>query len=106
LTSQSFETQYLKIKWSEQGIHSWFDKVNQKELIRTDKNHALFTPVYEITKLTIREKIGRNRKGIDVIRCSGNLVQVILSESGKNLVTLKLTYKLEGITEYIIYFLG
>ncbi|MCP4583640.1 MAG: glycoside hydrolase [candidate division Zixibacteria bacterium] len=106
--SVSIETPFTKIDWRiGQGIISWYDKISKRELIRENSGHAPFTPVYEITPVddisricAVRGEMGLNRKGRDVRRSFGRLVDVQSIEKGDTLIRAILNYSIEGMSNY------
>jgi hypothetical protein len=102
--ADSIGSEYVLIRWKEnEGIVSWTDKTSGKELLRKDRKHNAFTPVYEITPFNgggIRETrvgMGRNRKGIGVKRYAGRLDKITILENGPLFARAELGYELEGI---------
>ena len=110
VSCNSIETPTVRIEWKyPEGITGWYDKILQKELIRTDRKFAAFTPVYEITPLgqeenicTVRRKMGRNRKGENVVRYTGHLKKVKLINKGTLFTEAEFTYELEGTDYYVM----
>jgi hypothetical protein len=102
------ETPFVIIRWEkEKGITSWFDKVAKRELIRPDRQHPPFTPVYEVTDIGTGDKgyTGRgpfvlNRKGPNVVRSHGRLAGACQIDSGKLFTRAELRFEVEGMTEY------
>lgn len=92
------ENEFYSIKWDGKGIHSWFDKELGIELLNGEEGG--FTPVYEVTKETPRNQIGRNRKGIDVERNIGRIIKVKKVLQNPMLITISLTYKIDGCFTY------
>ncbi|MCL6442372.1 MAG: glycoside hydrolase [Alicyclobacillus sp.] len=110
LSECSVETPYVRIEWQPKlGIISWFDKVQQQELIRPDFRHGAFTPVYEVTPTSgpgnitsTRRKMGRNRKGINVIRSVGQMSQVTRVTTGPLFSIVELQYTLPGTSHFVV----
>ncbi|RUS48692.1 glycoside hydrolase [Cohnella sp. AR92] len=108
LTEHSLETPYLRIKWKQGvGIISWFDKENGRELIRPEAEHTAFAPVYEISpsaspeaQANIRRAMGRNRKGMNVRRSVGRLIQAKPLFQGDVLACVELVYETPGMRYY------
>ncbi len=108
LTEHGIETAYVRIEWKYgKGIVSWLDKQRGCELILQSAEHQPFTPVYEITKAPsmseqadTRRRMGRNRKGANVIRNAGGLVQIKVLENGPIQATVELIYEVEGFAYY------
>ncbi len=102
------ETQSLRIEWSyPEGITGWYDKALNKELLRPDKKHNAFSPIYEITPLTkeadicsIRAKMGRNRKGESVNRFTGQLKNAKIINNGSIFTDVEFTYEFIGTSFY------
>ncbi|MCL6456666.1 MAG: glycoside hydrolase [Gorillibacterium sp.] len=93
-----------------EGIHAWLDRKSGQELLRSDREHGAFTPIYEVTPvndlklmLTTRGKMGRNRKGKDVHRSVGQLTSVNCVEEGALFSTVELLYKVEGMEFYSLF---
>ncbi|MGL5315348.1 MAG: hypothetical protein ACRC92_18975, partial [Peptostreptococcaceae bacterium] len=69
----TYENNNVKISYDhEKGIISWFDKINNAELIDSTSKSGAFMPVYEITKAKdqntdeqykVRQRLGRNMRG-------------------------------------------
>jgi hypothetical protein len=111
LDGSSLETPFLRLEWKlGQGITSWLDKTSGMELLRSDRDHDAFTPVYEKNPVAeignekqlwqSRRALGRNRKSKDVIRSSGELQAVRLIQSGPLYTILELDYRLPGTSVY------
>ncbi len=98
VTENYIENNFYKISWSKDGIYSWFDKELKEELL--DKSNFAFTPIYEVTKGTPRNQMGRNRKGIDVQRDFGIICKVKKLEQTPFFVKVSLTYKVDGTSNY------
>jgi hypothetical protein len=101
-TPYRLENQFYNIEYDEgEGITSIFDKVHQKELVRTDRIYNAFTPIYEVTPVTTnqcdeRRRMGRNRKSINTKRDFGKLISANVLENGAIYSRVELGYKLEG----------
>lgn len=101
----SLENEFVQIKWQENnGIISWFDKLLGKELINPENPYMPFTPVYEVTPVseksqmcTVRGKMDKNRKGVNVVRSAGKLTGSRNNYSGQVFSTVTLNYELPGI---------
>ncbi|QGQ94105.1 glycoside hydrolase [Paenibacillus psychroresistens] len=110
VNENSLETPFVCIAWKEkEGIVSWFDKKSGSELLRNDRIHNAFTPVYEITPFDgidqacgTRIKMGRNRKRINVSRSIGTFSGVKLVEKGPLFTMVELHYELAGTTFYSV----
>lgn len=104
------ETEYLKIQWKEtEGIVSWYDKKLQKELIMSEREHAAFLPIYEVTPLTgnddycsVRRNMGRNRKGAGVVRTAGRFNGARITCQGDVFTDLEFSYQLPGVSYYVM----
>lgn len=114
VTENTLETPYVKLTWkSGEGIVSMIDKHQNRELISGNREHAAFTPVYEVTKASgqhemssIRNKMGRNRKGISVQRSVGVLKGVKQVTKGALFVTVELLYEVAGTGHYSLFITG
>ncbi len=104
ISNHCIDTSFVRICLKEgECITSWFDKSKNKELLREDRLYNAFTPIYEITPNTKRQHVtvhrnsmGRNRKGINVNRESGRLVNVREISKGALFAKVELTYELAG----------
>lgn len=102
------ESQFVKISWETGvGITSWLDKSTDKELLRADRKHAAFTPIYEVTPTKgiheiagVRRKMGRNRKGMDVIRSVGRLKDVKEITNGPLYGIVELLFDVKGMSHF------
>lgn len=102
---------YVHISWRlGDGICSWVDRTTGEELLRPDREHQAFTPVYEVTPvaerkrmLEVRREMGRNRKGKDVQRYAGRLQSVRTVEKGELLATAELLYEVEGTAFFSLF---
>lgn len=102
------ETPFVRIEWNMgDGITSWKDKQTGQELLRADRNHHAFSPVYDVTKAAkveemneIRRKMGRNRKGPDAVVSVGTMVKAEVAEQGDLYATVRLTYEVDGCSHY------
>lgn len=104
------ETPTVRIEWSlGEGIVSWHDKVSNKNLLRDDRNHSPFTPVYDCTPLkpmqdmwSVRMEMGRNRKGTNVVMDAGRLIGSNIIYQGSLFATVELKYKVSGTSYYAV----
>ncbi len=104
------ETPLIKIEWGEEGIISWIDKLQQRELIRSDRDYNAFTPIYEMTQSELtsssqcntRRKMGRNRKGLSVKRYVGRLNGIKTYGNGDLFAKIELSYTLEGTSYFTV----
>lgn len=111
MTSSYVETPFVHITWKKgEGITSWVDKTTGKELLRADRQHAAFTPVYDVTPSTkvgemteVRRLMGRNRKGPDAIVSTGELISAELITQGPVYGIIQLTYKVDGCEHYSLF---
>jgi len=108
MTSTYIDTPFVRIEWSKDaGITSWVDKRTQKEMLRGDRNHNAFTPVYDVTHASkiedmyeVRRKMGRNRKGPDAVTSTGILTSAEVITQGDVYGTVQLTFKVDGCAHY------
>lgn len=110
LTEQGIETADVKIGWRQgAGIVSWIDKRTGKELMDATQACGAFTPVYEVTEgehddqMTVRRIMGRNRKGMNVQRFTGQLSGVKTITNGAIYAIVELTYQVEGMSHYSLF---
>jgi len=96
-------TPMVDIRWQPgEGIISWRDRLTGAELLRSDRVHAAFTPIYERTPappneiLSARTRMGRNRKGVNVVRRAGRLAGVKRIDQGPVFGQVELAYELPG----------
>jgi hypothetical protein len=108
ITSTYIDTPYVKIEWTKgAGITSWVDKRTKKELLRQDRNHNAFSPVYDVTHAAnvqdmyeVRRKMGRNRKGPDAVISTGVLTRAEVISQGDVYGTVQLTFEVAGCSHY------
>jgi hypothetical protein len=108
ITSTYIDTPFVKIEWTKgAGITSWVDKRTKKEMLREDRNHHAFTPVYDVTHASnvqeiyeVRRKMGRNRKGPDAVISTGLLTSVEVISQGDIYGTVQLTFEVAGCSHY------
>lgn len=114
IAQHAVESPFVRIAWSEEeGIVSWILKETGEELIRPDRKHGAFTPVYELTPaadpkdpnsiFTVRNSMGRNRKGLNVQRSVGKIVKVKAVSNGPLYGVLELQYELNGVSYYSLF---
>lgn len=111
ITETGIESPYVRISWREgEGIHSWYDKRSQREMMDKDSEYGAFTPIYEVTPASgvaqmaeVRRRMGRNRKGVDVNRSSGRLAGVAEIANGKIYGVVELIYKVEGMSYFSLF---
>ncbi|MCJ8013581.1 glycoside hydrolase [Paenibacillus sp. KQZ6P-2] len=108
VTPTYIETPFVRISWKKgQGITNWIDKLTDQDMLRADRLHDAFTPVYDVTKAKgldsmneVRRKMGRNRKGPDALVSIGNLVSATVVENGAVFGKVQLTYEVDGCDHY------
>lgn len=108
VTPTYVETPFVRIEWKKgKGITRWVDKRTNRDLLREDRLHDAFTPVYDITKanrienmMEVRRQMGRNRKGPDAVVSVGMLVSATVIEQGAVYGKVQLTYQVEGCSHY------
>jgi len=108
--STSLTSPYVRIKWEAgRGIVSWQDLVTGRELIREDRRHDAFTPVYEVSHpqgadnmVTVRSSMGRNRKRMNAERSAGILRRVDIKVADEVFAAVELIYDLPGTGYYCV----
>ncbi|MDQ6417955.1 glycoside hydrolase [Paenibacillus sp. LHD-117] len=113
ISQHSAESPYVRISWNEEGIVSWINKETGTELIRKDRKHGAFTPVYEVTPAadprnpssmySARSTMGRNRKGLNVQRSIGRLVKARAVSSGPLYGVVELQFETSGMSYYSLF---
>jgi len=111
VTSTYAETPFVRIEWKKgEGITSWKDKETGQELLRADRNHHAFTPVYDVTPATkvvemteVRRLMGRNRKGPNAIVSTGVLTSAEIVGQGELYSMIQLTYEVSGCEHYSLF---
>ena len=111
MTSTYIETPFVHIKWAKgDGITSWIDKRMDKEMLRQDRQHHAFTPVYDVTRAAkvedqyeVRRKMGRNRKGPDAVTSTGILTKAEVITEGDVYGTVELTFEVAGCSHYSLF---
>jgi hypothetical protein len=111
LTENGIDSPFVRISWrAGEGIVSWFDKQSGNELLKKDREHAAFTPVYEVTAADgeehmaeVRRKMGRNRKGMNVQRSIGTLKGVKEISKGDLYGVVELLYQTAGMSYYSLF---
>ncbi|WP_237392005.1 glycoside hydrolase [Paenibacillus dendrobii] len=113
VSEQGAESPYVKIRWGEEGIISWVNKATGEELIRNDRKHGAFTPVYEytpavgpVTSSTMyaaRSGMGRNRKGLNVQRSTGRMVKAKAVSNGPLFGVVELQFETRGMSCYSVF---
>ncbi|MFA6289543.1 MAG: hypothetical protein WC661_19355 [Opitutaceae bacterium] len=98
------ETPSLRLAFNTTGeITSLVDKHSGVELLQPGREHAPFTPVYEITPAEgrsqddLRRSFGRNRKGANVRRCSGTPRTPRFPSGRESRIPVEIDYTLEGV---------
>jgi len=101
------ETPFVWIEWGPLGITAWTDRRTGQSMVRADRAHGPFTPVYEVTPVSDRSEICAvrgamqlNRKGVDVRRSIGRLSTGRVVARGSAFATAELRYIAEGTTFY------
>lgn len=101
-TPYFIESPFFKIQFnSHSGIVSFFDKKNNVELIKPEREFNAFTPVYEVTPIesdacSQRKIMGRNRKALNTKRYQGKLKDAVVKDNGDVFSRVLLKYKLPG----------
>ncbi|MCM3041540.1 glycoside hydrolase [Paenibacillus motobuensis] len=111
VTSTYIDTPFVHIKWAKgDGITSWIDKRMDKEMLRQDRHHHAFTPVYDVTRAAkvedqyeVRRKMGRNRKGPDAVTSTGILTKAEVITEGDVYGTVELTFEVAGCSHYSLF---
>jgi len=108
--ARGVDTPHLRLAFDEEGrIVSWRDKASGAELLNPNRDHAPFTPVYEVTPVAgdrgsdqnaIRARMGRNRKGENVQRSAGVPVKLHFPDSKGERLFVETTYQVEGAERY------
>ncbi len=88
--STSLENDHVRVDWETgRGITSWIDKRSGRELLRSDRTHAPFTLVHELSPvekaghmLQVRGAMGLNRKSADVVRTESSLGSAMPVDGG------------------------
>lgn len=114
VSQHAAESPFVRIVWNEEGIVSWFNKESGEELLRKDRKHDAFTPVYEVTPAgdptdsdslyASRSAMGRNRKGLNVRRSAGRLVQAKALDDGNGPLfsLVELRFETQGMSHYSV----
>lgn len=96
------ETPFFRISFEKElGITEVYDKKNNKNLLRGDREFNAFTPVYEVTPIEKnhcedRRNMGRNRKAFRTERYAGSLKNVTVEACGEVFSRVVLNYELKG----------
>lgn len=113
VSRHAIESDYVRISWNDEGIVSWLNKETGEDLMRADRDHHAFTPIYEVTpaadakdggsQCAVRRQMGRNRKGLNVQRSIGRIVQMKEGNKGPLFATVELHYEVAGMTYYSVH---
>lgn len=106
-TAEFLESPHVRITWEKGGeITSWFAKDSNRCLLSPQRQHGALTPVYERTpvsppnsqdaQMAARGRMGRNRKGTNVVRTAGRIVAVEPVYDGPLCASVRLDYELPG----------
>ncbi len=109
------ESPYLKLTFEpKKGITSFIDKKTNQNLIKTDQEHGLFNPIYEVSKVNYKYKfnpdemaetrkdIGRNRKLFSSEITEGVLINTKVLANGPLFARVALKYELPGTIYNVI----
>lgn len=108
------ESETTRIEWKlHEGITAWVDKRISADLLDENRKHAPFTPVYEVTPAqdehnpshvhAARSRMGRNRKGANVQRDVGRLIQVKMLDNGPLFALMELVFQVKGLSYYALH---
>lgn len=108
------ESETMRVEWTiNEGITAWIDKRLSADLLDSNRKHAPFTPVYEVTPAqdefnpsqicAVRSRMGRNRKGMNVQRDSGRLVRVNVLDNGPLFALIELVFEVKGLSYYALH---
>ncbi|MGL5348146.1 MAG: hypothetical protein ACRDA3_12410 [Peptostreptococcaceae bacterium] len=110
----TMENKHVKITWdNEKGIVSWFDKINNVELIDSSSRSGAFMPVYELTKsqgqtpgaqYSVRQKLGRNMRGINAKVYHPVIEDISITEIGEVFTKIVMNMSLEGTSLFKLEF--
>lgn len=105
---QTYENGHVRISWNKQhGIISWYDKVNQVELLDPSSETGAFMPIYECSKAysqttsdqySVRSRLGRNMRGANHEVYYAHIKQITINEIGEIYGKIQLDLELEGTT--------
>lgn len=103
---QTYENKHVKLSWDKhRGITSWYDKVNQVELLDQNSKVGAFMPVYEITKgrgqttsdqYFVRSQLGRNMRGANHEVFNPTIHSIVIGEIGDIYGKINIDLALEG----------
>jgi hypothetical protein len=94
-TGAELETEHLRVA-IDGGVTSVVHVPTGRELLRGDRSHDAFTPVYELSPGAERGPMGLNRKGEDVVRTAGRVTEAGPVTAGPVFVRTTLAYELPG----------
>ncbi|MEX2607791.1 MAG: glycoside hydrolase [Kiritimatiellia bacterium] len=107
---RSVETESLHLTFAEDGaILSWTDKSSGEDLLSSNRHHAPFTPVYDVTPVSgnrgadmtaARRVMGRNRKGEHVRRHTGTPGAFRITDAEGPCIPVELDCEVEGCELY------
>lgn len=108
--SSLLETSAVRIEWSiGKGIVTWKDKTTGEDMLREDRKHAPFAPVYDVTPVhrkedmfSVRTAMGRNRKGANAVISSGSMIGSKIIYRGSMVATIELEYEVAGTSYYVV----
>jgi len=108
--SGALETEQVRIEWVPgDGVVRWIDRSSGEDLLRTDRAHGAFTPVYEVTPMhgraeacSVRGAMGLNRKGENVMRSAGCLIGEEARTSGPVVSSVTLDYGVAGCSLFLL----
>lgn len=100
------ENKNTKISWNyEKGIVSWFDKINNVELIDSNSKNGAFMPLYEVTKskyqntdeqYKVRQRLGRNMRGSNAKLYYPVIEYIDITEIGDVFSKIVMNLNIEG----------
>ncbi len=104
------ETGHVRIEWVPgDGIVRWIDRACGADLLRSDRVHGAFTPVYEVTPMHgrgeargVRAAMGLNRKGENVMRSAGCLIGEETRIDGPVVSSVTLDYGVAGCSLFLL----
>lgn len=111
---RSIESESFRIEWEmNEGITAWIDKTRSADLLDDAREHAPFTPVYEVTPAqdehnpseicSTRRRMGRNRKGTNVQQDTGRLTRVTVLDNGPLFALVELVFDVKGLSYYALH---
>ncbi len=109
-TPFEIRTPYYIVRISqEKGLFSIQDRQTGRELVDQESPYGAFTGIYEVTpsgelsQMSVRRQMGRNRASLGTRRDTARLVDGRIVENGEVYITEKLTYRLEGFVFFDVY---